>query len=636
VTGGRTGDRTLRTRARAAAPVAALLAATLSACATVPSGGAVTQGSGSGDTGDPNGSYVRMLPAGPQPGVGEEGLVRGFLKGMGSFEDDHGTAREYLVPDRQADWEPDGRVLVYENLDAVAVDAEPGDDGTTATVRMRSTRVATIDADGQYLPSDPGEMIDISFELVRAADGEWRISELPDQLILSRRDVDLAYRPLNLYFFNRDRGSLVPDPVFLPVSGDDLADRLVTMLTSGPTDWLAPAVDTAFGADARADVAVESGRVTVDLSGVPGGAEARYGMSAQLVWTLRQLPEVEELVLLIDGEEVDAPGGGEDLLTAGGWDAVNPSGAAGDLSAYFVRDSQVWSLDPGRQDSRPQETRVEGAPGVGDTPLEAHAVSLDEERVAGIRAGGGEVVVARAEDGSAYTAVLSGGDYAALSWDAYGNLWVAEDVGADVPAAEEAEDAESADDDTERGSDPEPGGDREDAERVGTRLWLVRNGAEPVEVAAPELAERRVAGLRMSRDGTRLAAVVEDPEQEEDADGRLYVGRVVFSDGGVSASGLLPLARELSDVSDVAWRGGDQLVVLGRKEGGADQGFLVSLDGSTETSSAGAPSGADMVGVSAAPGRPLLSSSEDDQIWMTNDRISWQRAGDGTNPVYPG
>ena len=619
-----------------ASAAAALLAVSLSACASVPSGGPVVQGAGGNNASDLYGSYVRMLPDGPQPGVGEEGLVRGFLKGVGSFAEDHGVAREYLTPARQSDWSPNGTVLVYEDMDAVVLDTRTNEDDTAATVRMRSNRVATIDQSGQYLPAKEGELIDATFELARDGEGEWRIAELPDELILSRSDVDLAYRPLNLYYFNHDHSTLVPDPVFLPVGTENVATRLVTMLVKGPTDWLAPAVDTSFSAGTRANVDYGSGTVTVELNSAGKSAKDHFGMGAQLVWTLKQLPEVEVLALRVGGEEVDISGdAGENLLSNGDWESVNPAGVTRELDAYFVRDGQLWSLDSSDQGQQPSESRVQGAPGAGATLLEQHAVSLDEDRVAGITAEGKKIVHAETNEGSQYSTVLSGGDYTALSWDGYGNLWVAEDLSEDA----ETEGGDSVDDDTERGSDPQDGdsdgddSDESEAEQdLGTRLWTLREGTDPVEVDVPELRDTRVTRLRLSRDGTRLAVVTEDG----DGRGRLSVSRVVHRDDDVSVAGFLPLARELEAVSDVSWRGGDQLAVIGHKENGAGQGYLVSLDGSTETTSAGAPSGADMVTITAAPGRPLLSSVEDDQIWMTDDRISWQRAADGTNPVYPG
>ncbi|WP_461000773.1 LpqB family beta-propeller domain-containing protein, partial [Streptomonospora sediminis] len=615
---------------------AAVVALGLSACATVPSGGPVVEGAG-GDAGSASGSgYVRQLPPGPQPGVDPEGLVRWFLKSMGSFEENHSAAREYLTAQPSTGWAPGGRVLVYEDFDKLAVDTRVGDKGEKATVRLLGNQVATIDNTGQYLPAEPGKVIDITLKLVRNSNDQWRISDPPDDLVLSRSAVDLAYRPLNLYFFNRDRSTLVPDPVFLPVSSDRSATKLVKMLVEGPTSWLDPAVQSAFPEDATADVAYDAGTVTVEVDSAAGGAKQRFGMGAQLVWTLRQLPEVEELTLRVGGQEIEIPQEeGENLLTGGAdWESVNPTGVTGNLRAYFLRDGQLWSLESDTRDTKPEERRVQGEPGTGGTALEQHAVSLDEDAVAGIRAGGEEVVVSGLGEDGEYSPVLTGGTYTSLSWDSYGNLWVAEDVSEDGPAAQDRQDgAQSAAEDTERG-DPAPSASPSDrpAPDPGTRVWMLRGGTDPVEVKAPDLAGTAVTKLRLSRDGTRAAVVTDDGTGGTE----LSVGRVVHTDSGVTVSGALPLATDLTGITDVSWRGGDQLAVLGHIEEGADKGYLVSLDGSTETTSAGAPAGSDMVAVTAAPGLPLLSSTEDDHIWMTNDRISWHLVFDGTNPVYPG
>ncbi|WP_052745998.1 LpqB family beta-propeller domain-containing protein [Allosalinactinospora lopnorensis] len=579
----------------------------MTGCASVPTGGPVVRGSGGEDTGEGNGGYVRMLPAGPQPGVGENGLIKGFLRDMGSFEENHHAARMYLMPGPRETWAPGGDVLVYESMDSISFDTDVSSDGTAATIRMRGPQIARITGNGQYIPEETGEVIDVTFELARDDGGEWRINDLPDSLILGSRDVDRAYRPLNLYYFNRDKSTLVPDPVFLPVSSDNLATRLVQKLVSGPTEWLEPAVGSAFPEGATVDVAFDSGSVTVELRGGPTAVRDRYGMGAQLAWTLKQLPEVQDFALRIDGDNVDLPGGEEENLQATDdqWDSVNPSGVSGDPSAYFIRDGQLWSLSGEGQDDDQNEARVQGAPGVGDTPLQKHAVSLDEDRVAGIEAGLESVVLAEAAEGSEYDSVLSGGDYAALSWDGYGDLWVVE----------------------------EEGGDRDDEERSdpGSKLWLLRDGSEPFEVTAPELDDIAVSEFRISRDGTRAALIAE----HEDGP-RLYAGRVISDGDDVSVGRLIPLARDLGEVADVAWRSGDQLAVLGQKERGAAQAFLVSLDGSTETTSAGAPTGADMGALTAAPGRPLLSSADDDQVWLTNDRLMWRYVTEGSNPVYPG
>ncbi len=67
--------------ARAARTIAAgtLACVSLAACASVPMTGPVVPSEGGDSSGDPYGGYVRLLPAGPQPGVEPEGLIDGFL-----------------------------------------------------------------------------------------------------------------------------------------------------------------------------------------------------------------------------------------------------------------------------------------------------------------------------------------------------------------------------------------------------------------------------------------------------------------------------------------------------------------------------------------------------------------------------
>ncbi|CAM4180125.1 hypothetical protein GCM10009799_26610 [Nocardiopsis rhodophaea] len=634
---------TVRSRRLRAAAWSALLAVVLSSCATVPTGGPVVEGAGRNDeSGDFYENFVRMLPAGPQKGVGEEGLVRGFLSDLRSVEDHHKAAREYLMPERREEWSDTGAVLVYDDMDAVSLSVDSPGDGTTAKVRVRSPQIATLDQSGQYLPAAQGQMIDVTFELAKNDEGEWRIADLPDKLLLGEQDVERLYRPLNLYYYNLDHSSLVPDPVFLPLRSDRRARRLVKALVDGPTDWLAPAVVSAFPEDAEADVAFDSGKVIVELRGDTGGDE--FGMGAQLAWTLKQLPQVEGFTLRINGEEVDFPGEADENLQSNDryWNPVNPGGVAGetDLRAYFSRNGQLWSLTDTGMDDKHAESRLKGAAGVGDTPLEQHAVSLDQRRVAGIEAGGGRVVAADVTEGADFGTLMSGGKYTSLSWDRYGNLWVVESVGGDGKKGDGKKKDDKKDDKSDTGSkddtdDTSSGEDGADDEpkRPGTKVWMLRGGTDPVEVDAPALRGREVTRLRVSRDGSRVAVIT---SEGKDATGQLFVGRVIHGDQKSAVGAFLPLAQELSTVEDVSWRGGDQLAVVGQRARGANQAFLVSLDGSTDTTSAGAPSGTDMKSITAAPGQPLMCGTEDGQIMMTGDRISWQRVADGANPVYPG
>ncbi|MFJ9555065.1 LpqB family beta-propeller domain-containing protein [Nocardiopsis sp. NPDC101807] len=621
-------------RAVRASLAAAVVCAAMAACASVPTTGPVVPGAGGDSAGDPYGGYVRLLPAGPQPGVDPEGLVSGFLKDMGSFEEEHKAARSYMLPETGETWSPDGTVKVFADLDTVDLDAEISADGLTATVRMRSSLVATIDESGKYVSSDSGRLLDEPFLLAREngdPDGDWRIRSLPDELILSQLDVERTHRPFNLYFFNPARSALVPDPVYLPVSNEQLPERLLRKLIGGPSEWLDPAVESAFPRGAAPSLEVDAEHAVIDV-GVSGEVD-EFAMGAQIAWTLRQLPEIQEFTLKVNGSEVDFPGSdGEsaDRPRPGSdhWSRVNPGAISGGVRAYYTHEGQLWSAEDWDEGVFEEVERVPGPLGAGDSLLERFAVSVDESTVAGITQGSGEVVTSFTSPGAQIEEVLSDGVFTELSWDVNGNLWVVEeteDAGSaerDPDAEETAEEEADTEDPVEEGPPPAPG---------TTALWLLRGGEEVVRVDVSGLRDTSVVHFQISRDGTRAALVT-----EEDGERALQVGRVVEdADGQVVLGSFVTLARELQDLTDVAWRSSDQLVVLGGRDGGTAQAFLVSLDGGTPPASAGTPV-ASMMTISGAPGQPLVAGSDDGNIWISNDPLNWQNVVEGGAPTFPG
>ncbi|MFI6574408.1 LpqB family beta-propeller domain-containing protein [Nocardiopsis sp. NPDC050513] len=632
----------IRRGARASAAVA-LTCVSLAACATVPVTGPVVPGDGGGTSGD-SGVYVRLLPAGPQQGMGPEALVRGFLRDMGSFEEDHDAARSYMTEETGQRWSPGETVQVYSDTETVDLSSEISADGLTASVRMRTSLVATIDASGKYVPSEPGTLLDLPFTLVREGgdpEGEWRVSELTDELVLSQLDVERTHRPFNLYYYNRERSALVPDPVYLSVSADEsevLAERLLDHLVAGPTDWLAPAVNSTL--PESASVEVDEQRAVVRVDGVRQVDEYRLG--AQIAWTLRQLPEVQEFMLVVNDSEIafqQAEGESAELPRPGSdyWAEVGPGAAAAGLRAYYMQEGQLWSAAELGAQAFTDAERVPGPLGAGDVPLERFAVSMQEGTVAGVTVGGGEVVTSFASAGAEVREVLSDGVFTDLSWDVDGHLWVVEETEepAEGDASEEDGGDEDGRDDTAGGSEDGNGSEGlsadTPAEPGATALWMLRNGDEVVGVDISELDDRSVVNFRISRDGARAAVVTEVDGQRS-----LEVGRVVVDgDGQVSVGDFVTLAGELADVTDIAWRSGDQLVVLGSREGGTGQAFLVALDGGTPATSAGAPPSG-MTSVSGAPGQPLVAGSEDGSVYLSNDRLNWQNMVEGVSPSYPG
>ena len=215
-------------------------------------------------------------------------VVQGFLDASASFDGGHAVARQYLTAEASADWETNSGVTVYDGVPALS---ELG-----SAVVMAVREAGTIAENGRYEVKGPAAEFRTTFDLTKV-DGEWRIDDLPKGLLLSQSDVDRAFRSFSVYFFNPAFETLVPDPRMVPVIGPGLATTLVRRLVAGPSDWLQPAVRTGFPAGVRLNidsVPIEAGVARVDLTANAREADdsTRQALSQQIVWTLRQLPDV--------------------------------------------------------------------------------------------------------------------------------------------------------------------------------------------------------------------------------------------------------------------------------------------------------------------------------------------------------
>ena len=64
-------------------------------------------------------------------------------------------------------------------------------------------------------------------------DGQWRIDNPPDALVVPTSFFDRSFARFNLYFFDQTGRTLLPDPVFIP-RGEQTATNLVRGLLAGP------------------------------------------------------------------------------------------------------------------------------------------------------------------------------------------------------------------------------------------------------------------------------------------------------------------------------------------------------------------------------------------------------------------
>ncbi|MGH8894412.1 MAG: LpqB family beta-propeller domain-containing protein [Actinomycetes bacterium] len=574
---------------------ALMLAAALPACATIPTSGPVRQG---GDPGVER-QDVAVPPIGEPParGASPEDIVLGFLRASADFLGDHAVARQYLTPEARPRWRPSTGTSVYDRARA-PLTVQAGADGT---VTARGAQVATIDAEGSYRRTSQGSEVARTFRLDRIG-GEWRIADLEDGLLLSLVDVQESFRPVSLYFLSPSRNTLVPDTVLLPEL-PGLSTRLVSRLLRGPSASLRGAVGTAFPRGTELEVQsvpVRDGLATVRLDEAPLRAEddAREQMSAQVVWTLKQLgPEIQRIRITAGGEDLVVSGVSEEQ-DRDSWQTFDPDGLAEGATVYVVRRGQVGRIIEGSFQP------VEGAAGSGQVSLRTPAVSLDTDRIAIVGEGGSMLSVGRLAADAPLEPVLTGGDLSQPSWDPIGNLWVVDRA-------------------------------------AGTLLVLVDGEGTPTRVELPRLPGGSPSQVAVSRDGARVALVTGTR-----GDARLVVGALTGVDAlgteGESPPAVTLVAPgevlpDLRGVRDVSWSDAGTLTVLGSRDGLPVRPVETSTDGYEvrEVEPQNEPVSVATAPVALQTG-PLVVGTSDGRLEQYTAGRGWVSLGPGSDPTYPG
>jgi Lipoprotein LpqB beta-propeller domain/Sporulation and spore germination len=575
-------------------------------CATVPTGGRVVTGRPTERAEPINDPYVRMIPVPPGKDWAPDQIVQGFLAASAGFDDQHKVARKYLASG--VVWRPDPRpvVTVYDKQAEVLFTGKTDD--PSGTVSVRGSQIGTIDSDGQY--EADARPLDQTFRLTRNAQGQWRISELPDRLtsslLLSTRDVTRAFRIRNLYFFAPDAKVLVPNPVFLPlVIRRNLPAQIVEAELDGPTAWLSHAVTTWFPTGTRllGGVDVTDGIATVNLSREAWKGN-QQGMSAQLMWALKQLSEIKGMRLQINGKTVN-PGLPNSVQSPRDWAKNDPDSTTGDTpQPVYLRDPQgrLEELRDGRASKVAPLTRPR---------LFEPAVSLDLRQVAGLTEARDGVLMGGLTSGSPVQQILKAGQAGARftqpSWDRLGNLWVVE------------------------------------ATNDHSWLWIKEPGRPAVRIGHWDLGASKVLALRVARDGVRVAAIV-----QADKHAQIHLGRITgYGTGDLTADNFLPISSDV-DAIDLAWAKADELAVLGRTDqAGQALPYTVPVSGGTSRP-IGTGTQGNMRTITAAPNSPVLVSgqvtgkdSTADQVCRLHDpddRLfsQWDCPVAGADPTYPG
>ncbi|MGW6983948.1 LpqB family beta-propeller domain-containing protein [Streptomyces sp. NPDC054932] len=612
----RARGRRLRTVRAYAFAAAGLL---LAGCASMPDSGEIrpVQASQGVD------SQVRVFGVPPADKASPAEIVDGFLEAMTSDDPQLETARKYLTVAAAKNWKPGSAVTVLSSgLNRVATRGEKDPDGPRWKVTGK--KLATVDEHSAYQPQTGAREYEEFLQLVQDEDKQWRISTPPSGLVLSESDFQRIYMPVNKYYFAG--GTLVADPVYVrqrtdPDSRMDPTTQTVQSLLAGPSRWLAPVVESSFPTGTE----LRTGTKSLSYDGqntlrVPLNDKADNvaqpqckKMATQLLYTVKDLTgsRLDQVELLRSDDKSSSLCSVTEVSAA----AIANRPKIPEYQYFVDNEKRLvrMKLDVSSED---QQTRTEPVPGPLTTPplfkLNSAAVSHDERRAAVVsedRHGLYVVSLVGAGPMPQPMAIGRGGKSAALtapSWDASGDVWVAD-------------------------RDPQNPG-----------LWRVPGGtAAPQKVQVAGLDGRRIASLKVSADGARIALLVEQPDNSK----TLYVGRIERPDAkgdlsAVSVRELRPAAPQMADVTAMSWAPRGRLLVVGRESGGVQQARYMLADGSMVAASLPGATGLSEVAVAAtedeAKPKPVVAFSEDGIVWLPPG-AQWRTvtAGGGA-PVYPG
>lgn len=556
---------------------ALFLALAAPGCATVPTSGPVA--TVSSRPGRVN-QGVEIAPAPPVRDASPVEVVDGFLHAMAAWQPGYMVARAYLSESAAVAWDPGDGVRVYAEGYPISV--------SEAGVRLAAPVVGRVDADGAYRQSS--DRLEHDFGLVRDAEGQWRIGNPPEGLVISAYLFGSAFARSTVHFFAPGQDWLVPETRFFP-RGQELvgAARAVTL---GPTEWLAPAVEpTPAGASVRTAELTSTGvaRVIVERPEGALGEDVEERLAIQLVWTLRQFDNVTGVMIeYSDGTVWDLGDFEGRVLPLNAFPEADPQERLTSRQLFAVADGRLVRVI---ESSRGIE-QVAVAP--ASTDVAFAAVRSDALRAAiipGARDALDSVALALPDtEALARAPALLRPHYSRL-----GEVW--------VPTGE------------------------------GRILVAVDDAVQDVEVDG---LDGIVTALRLAPDAVRAALIARRP------DGRQVVGtaRVLRSEGVVRLEGWTELGLdgvlgEGRQALDVGWRSTDTLLVLAEDAGGSLV-LSVTQDGSG-VDAVGPTSVRDLVELAVAPGvAPVVRTPEGDVYRYYSD-FRWSPFLTGVSGVvYPG
>lgn len=567
-----------------ARPVAVLaLAALLSSCASIP------------ESSEPEAvkPMEQSNPAAsvqpPPPGADAFGLVRSFVEASGSPASDHGSARMHLTGSADARWKPPAEMLVVDDVDTIPAPRPPDAPENVQVVSLQANKVGRLRQDQSFAPESGEYHAQVRVE--RKGDGQWRIVDPPRGLVASRASFTANYRATPIYFLGHDGASVVPDTRYVVAQpSSTLPRRAVDLLMSGPSQSFRPAMRSAIpkGAYPKTNASeAPDGALVVNLSelGNPSEQQRRL-IAAQVVLSLQRVSParvrlLEEGVPLLDQQELRPT----DVAAYEKDNAARP-----DLPGLAVVDERVHVLD---EDASP----IPGPAGSGAYDVVQAAQSEDRKRLAAAtRTPTGVVLRVGRYGGSLAEVPVAGTGMSRPTWRGGSEVWTVVDHRDVVRTF------------------------RQDG------AWVSR----PVD-AREFSGGRPIGDLRISRDGTRAAGVV---------DGRIVVAAVAEEGGNVVLRNPTALSGGPSnaEVNGVDWLSNQSLVATTRSKSAPV--LEVSVDGFQWTPYVSENLDEPLSSIAVGSGRRVVVADRNALWEASGPRDVWRflrvPIGSGSIPFFPG
>ncbi|MCS4535842.1 MtrAB system accessory lipoprotein LpqB [Corynebacterium sp. HS2168-gen11] len=311
--------------------------------------------------------------SGPLPDREPDLLVRDYFAANANPTQQNQQARSYLTPKFAQQWAPQPEIIVLDRIDMSSIaDSSPDE----ISYAINGTWIGTVGEGGAYNPRKEEYSAKVSLKKI---DGQWRISQAPQQIIVERTELRNRYLPYDIYYFAPNGSSLVTDRRWMYAGIGALDSALISLVTAGPSGVIAPGVLDEIP-EGASYAGTEDG--IYQLVGFSGFTEdARRRLAAQLVWTLARAGINGPYRFNIDGVPLLSDKG-EPTLSIDDFPEYNPQTTSStSATLYGLVGGKVVKISAGVATPAPG--------GIGfETGVESVDISTTAEAVAAVRSRG--------------------------------------------------------------------------------------------------------------------------------------------------------------------------------------------------------------------------------------------------------